>query len=205
MKRDTGDIAVSIILVILLTGAAFFILKYLFAAFVKCYRYTVKRRIRFFGILTLVIYALGAFLLLIVVTKDDMISYIPLTPPLILALSIAILALPTIVAILRHGIGYGIGLSFFRSVTAFLGGLLIAESAGVIAGALLLGAFCIEGWFDGAYVMVTLNGEILALRNVGDSPDLFSDMDGRTFYKLNDRSFICNDTGEVFFIYSDIE
>ena len=162
MKRDTGDIAVSIILVILLTGAAFFILKYLFAAFVKCYRYTVKRRIRFFGILTLVIYALGAFLLLIVVTKDDMISYIPLTP-------------------------------------------LIAESAGVIAGALLLGAFCIEGWFDGAYVMVTLNGEILALRNVGDSPDLFSDMDGRTFYKLNDRSFICNDTGEVFFIYSDIE
>lgn len=203
MGRDTGNIAVSIIVVILLTGAAFFILKYVFAAFVKCYRYTVKRRIRFFGILTLVIYALGSFLLLIVVTKDDMISYIPLKPPLILALSIAMLALPTVITIIRHGIGYGIGLSFFRSVTAFLGGALIVESAGLIACALVVALFCVESWFDGAYVMVTLDGKILALRNVGDSADIFTDMDGRMYYKLNDRSFICNETGDIFYIYTE--
>lgn len=203
MKRDTGDIAVSIILVILLTGAAFFILKFVFAAFVKCYRYTVKRRIKFFGIMTLVIYALGSFLLLIVVTKDDMISYIPLRPPLILALSIAMLALPTVITIIRHGIGYGIGLSCFRVIFAFLGGALLVESAGLIACALLVGAFCIEGWFDGAYIMVTLDGEVLALRKMGDSDHMFADMEGRLYYRINERSFMCSDTGDIFYIFTE--
>lgn len=196
LKLSPGNLLIALLSLIILI----ILLKLVYSAFVKCCQYAASINIKIFSLPVLVLYSASSWSIIMTISGDIM-KYVSINPTIILIISISMIVIPTVLTIIRHGILYGSGLTMFRIVVAFFGGALIAESAALIMLSLLVGLFMIESWVDGSYIMVTLNGEIMALRRTGDNDMYFIDQNGRTYIRFSENSFSCIDTGEIYWIY----
>lgn len=105
--------------------------------------------------------------------------------------------IPIIINIFLLGFKYGIILSIYRMVVAFLVGFLVCGMLAFVAIAGIAAGFGLSIYLEDAYVFVTLDGEPYTLKKVGDNKYIDA-ISGSSFYPMENGTWI-NDEGDIFY------